>query len=315
MNLTAPPADAEVKVSFTDGKIHLHVPALFTPHDDATIHTLMERLFQASAVQAVAVDREQRAIDIHYDHSAFDVKAALRLLSDRLLSSEKPHGESLVLQYLSRVPGQVKRVERRRHEETTPRNNAHVHPTESLLVVENLIVEYDPAPTTKTAASEETLNRQAPAAGGSLPSDVTKPWAGEVVVGGVRRIVYLTAAGGCLVMSIVGVITPGIPTVPFVLATGYFLARSSPSLHARFRRAPLFGQMLTDYEDHGGLRWTTKLKAILLTFGLMAITVILAGPSLPLLLVVTVMGSLGIYLVARIPTIKTTSTSPALAPA
>ena len=47
----------------------------------------------------------------------------------------------------------------------------------------------------------------------------------------------LAAAGGCFVMSIVGVITPGIPTVPFVLATGYFLARSSPGLHQRFRNS------------------------------------------------------------------------------
>jgi uncharacterized protein len=120
-------------------------------------------------------------------------------------------------------------------------------------------------------------------------------------VGGVRRIVNLTAAGGCLVMSIVGVITPGIPTVPFVLATGYFLSRSSPRLHAKFRRAPLFGPMLTDYEDLGGLRRSSKLKAIAFTVCIMLITVILSGGSLPVTLVVACMGGLGIYVITRLP--------------
>ena len=300
MNDTPSPSDA-VKVSAADGLIQVHAPALFASNTDAHIHTLMERMFQASAVDAVAVDRERAIISIQYDDSLFDPQTALRTLSKRLLLSDRPQDESLMHQYLSRVPGRVKRVERRLPDETTPRRGIHVHPAESLLIVENLIVEYDPAPDSQT-----TVSRDVQAAGGTLPADVTRPWVGEVVIGGVRRIVNLTAAGGCLVMSIVGVITPGIPTVPFVLATGYFLARSSPKLHAKFRRAPLFGQMLTDYEDLGGLRWTTKLKAIGLTLGLIAITVFVAGAALPLLLIATVMGSVSIYMVLRMPTAKTT---------
>ena len=191
---------------------------------------------------------------------------------------------------------------------TAPRNNAHAHPTESLLVMENLIVEYDPALATNTAASEETLNRQCPCGGRiGLPSDATKPWAGawwsaRASAGSSG----LTAAGQAFRdVDRRGHHAGHLPPCRFVLATGYF---SWPVLRrVRGQRAvpfgaPLFGQMLTDYEDHGGLRWSTKLKAIPLTFGLMAITVILAGPSLPLLLVVTVAGSLGIYLAKRIPT-------------
>jgi uncharacterized membrane protein YbaN (DUF454 family) len=138
---------------------------------------------------------------------------------------------------------------------------------------------------------------------GELPADVTRPWVGEFVIGGVRRIVNLTAAGGCLVMSVVGVVTPGIPTVPFVLATGYFLARSSPALHSRFRNSAFFGGMLRDYEDHGGMRRGTKRNAILLTAGLIAITGFASGFNLPVLIVMGVGGGFGIYMITRIPTI------------
>ena len=41
----------------------------------------------------------------------------------------------------------------------------------------------------------------------------------------VYRLGNLAAAGGRFVMSGVGLVTPGIPTVPFVLATSYFLAK------------------------------------------------------------------------------------------
>jgi uncharacterized membrane protein YbaN (DUF454 family) len=287
------------------GRIRIFCPALFATPDDATLHILMERLFHVSAVQVVTVHRQQTAIEIQFDRTAFDAQTALRTLSERLLVSDGPREESLMHQYFSRIPGKVNRVERHLPVETIPRGDSPLHPAESLLIVENLIVEYDPVqpaqeagPLADVGAADSSVHPQVP---GTLPHDVTRPWVGEVAVGGVRRIVNLTAAGGCLVMSIVGVITPGIPTVPFVLATGYFLSRSSPRLHEKFRRAPLFGPMLTDYEDLGGLRWSSKLKAITFTVGVMLITVILSAGSLPVTLLVACMGGLGLYMIARLP--------------
>src|SRR5579862_1345967 len=81
------------------GRIRLDCPALFASPDDATIHILMERLFHESAVQVVTVQRRQTAIEIQYDHTAFDAQTALRTLSDRLLISDGPREESLMHQY------------------------------------------------------------------------------------------------------------------------------------------------------------------------------------------------------------------------
>jgi uncharacterized membrane protein YbaN (DUF454 family) len=124
-----------------------------------------------------------------------------------------------------------------------------------------------------------------------------------VVAQGIRRLAHLTAAGGCFVMSFVGLVTPGVPTVPFVLATSYFLVRSSPTLDDRLRRSRLFGQMVRDWEAYGGMRRSTKTKIIVLTLAIVVVTILIADPSLPLLAVITVMGTLGVGLILQFRTV------------
>src|SRR5262249_37477014 len=103
------------------------------------------------------------------------------------------------------------------------------------------------------------------------------------VVSGWRRLMNLGAAGGCFALSIIGFITPRLPTAPFVLAARWFLVRSPPALSERLRRSALFGQMVRDFEDHGGMTAAMKTRTLLMMCGMMGITVVLAGPSLSVL--------------------------------
>ena len=325
----APPT-GKVEIRTSPGIVAVTDAALFHADHDTDIHSLIERVFRSNEVQAVTIDRERTTVAIGYDHTLLKTGAALRTFANALGDPGPDRGSAaagvgtLLRPYLDRIPGRVRRVERRRRPPAdltaatlaeagiaapSPGWSAAVDAaaagaivarippglaTESTMVMEDLIVEFDPAAEVARAAAE----------GGPLPADISRPWVGEVVIGGVRRMVNLAAAGGCFVMSIVGFVTPGIPTVPFVLATGYFLARSSPKLHQRFRRSRFFGQMVSDYEDHGGLRWSTKFKLILFTIGLMVVTIVIAGATLPLLIVVGAMGTLGIFVLGRIPTVK-----------
>jgi uncharacterized membrane protein YbaN (DUF454 family) len=131
----------------------------------------------------------------------------------------------------------------------------------------------------------------------------------------VQRIVNLGLGVVSFGMSIVGIMTPFVPTMPFVLATGYFLANSSPRLHDLFRRSPLFGEMLTDWEERGGWRVTTKLKL----FGLMAflwgVTLAIAGFYWPFVIVMGLMSSISIVTILRVPTISDAGSSAKRLPA
>jgi uncharacterized membrane protein YbaN (DUF454 family) len=119
----------------------------------------------------------------------------------------------------------------------------------------------------------------------------------------IRRLFNLTLGTACFGMSVVGIMAPFVPTMPFVLATGYFLANSSPTLHGLFRRSPLFGEMLCDWEECGGWRMTTKLKLFALMAFLWCVTLAIAGFSWPLVIMMGLMSGISILTIVRVPTI------------
>jgi uncharacterized membrane protein YbaN (DUF454 family) len=126
--------------------------------------------------------------------------------------------------------------------------------------------------------------------------------AGMIAVAtGYRRLKYLALAGGSFAMSVIGLVVPGIPTVPFLLATSYYLARSSPRLNDRLRRTALFGPILVEWEQYHGLSRSSKTKLIGLTTAIIVVTVALAAASPVTLIVILVIGLLSLYGVLRIP--------------
>jgi uncharacterized membrane protein YbaN (DUF454 family) len=122
-----------------------------------------------------------------------------------------------------------------------------------------------------------------------------------VVATGYRRLKYLALAGGSFAMSVIGLVVPGIPTVPFLLATSYYLARSSPRLNDRLRRTALFGPILVEWEQSHGLSGSSKAKLIGLTTAIVVVTVALAAASPVTLIIILVIGSLSLYGISRIP--------------
>jgi uncharacterized membrane protein YbaN (DUF454 family) len=126
----------------------------------------------------------------------------------------------------------------------------------------------------------------------------------EVVIGaatGVRRLMYMALAGGAFSMTMVGLVVPGVPTVPFLLATSYYLARSSPSMNERLRRTAFFGPILREWEGHGALSLASKSKLVALTGTIIAVTVVLAPLTPVALCLILVISSISVYGVTRIP--------------
>ena len=66
----------------------------------------------------------------------------------------------------------------------------------------------------------------------------------------IKKLLYFTAGCVCIVFAYIGVITPGIPYSPFVVAAAFCFARSSERAHAWIMNHPVFGPFLTN--------WSTK---------------------------------------------------------
>jgi len=123
------------------------------------------------------------------------------------------------------------------------------------------------------------------------------------VATGARRVIYLALAGGAFAMTLVGLIIPGIPTVPFLLATSYCLARSSRRLDALLRRSTFFGPIVVDWEQQGGLSRLSKGKLIGLTAAVALVTIVVSPLSSVVIGLVLLVSSLGIYRINRLPSL------------
>jgi uncharacterized membrane protein YbaN (DUF454 family) len=121
------------------------------------------------------------------------------------------------------------------------------------------------------------------------------------VATGLQRLGYLALAAGSFVLTGVGLIVPGVPTIPFLLATSYFLVRSSPALNDRLLRSKFVGPILTDLEIRHGLGWINKLKLVGLTLTVGLVTLIVIAPTWPILLVMLTVMSASLYAISQIP--------------
>ncbi|GJM10075.1 MAG: hypothetical protein DHS20C11_23510 [Lysobacteraceae bacterium] len=78
------------------------------------------------------------------------------------------------------------------------------------------------------------------------------------------RIVALLLAYVFLALALLGVVLPGVPTVPFLLLTAWFAARGSERLHRWLYAHPHLGQLLIDWEQERAVSRNSKVIAILM---------------------------------------------------
>lgn len=67
-----------------------------------------------------------------------------------------------------------------------------------------------------------------------------------------------------LALALVGIVVPGLPTVPFLLLTAWFAARGSKRLHGWLYAHPHFGVLLIDWEQQGAISRRSKSVAVVL---------------------------------------------------
>jgi uncharacterized membrane protein YbaN (DUF454 family) len=111
-------------------------------------------------------------------------------------------------------------------------------------------------------------------------------------------------AGGAFTMTLVGLVVPGVPTVPFLIATSYYLARSSPRMNERLRRTTFFGPILQEWEGHSALSAHSKEKLIGLSLTIIVVTIVLMPLTPVALSFILAVSSLSVYGIARAPALE-----------
>lgn len=96
---------------------------------------------------------------------------------------------------------------------------------------------------------------------------VTRGRAGHVVHHG-KRLLWMLAGGLSLLLGIVGIFVPLLPTTPFVLLAAFCFARGSERWERWLLGHPRFGPMVTNWRDHRAVPLRAKqLASVMMLFG------------------------------------------------
>lgn len=84
------------------------------------------------------------------------------------------------------------------------------------------------------------------------------------------KYLYIVLGFVSLGFGILGIITPGLPTTPFIILTGFLFAKSSPKLHQKLKENKLTGYYLN--RINSGLSLKARLVSITLMWCMVCIS-------------------------------------------
>ncbi|AOW15107.1 hypothetical protein LPB72_21540 [Hydrogenophaga crassostreae] len=119
----------------------------------------------------------------------------------------------------------------------------------------------------------------------------------------VRALLWV-AGSVALVLGVIGIVLPGLPTTPFILLAAACYAKASPRLHQWLLNHRWFGPMLRDWESDHSLTRRTKTVAVVSMLVMVGFSIwtFHGRPAVQLVLLAT--GAIGAFVVLRIPTRK-----------
>ena len=91
----------------------------------------------------------------------------------------------------------------------------------------------------------------------------------------IKKFLYFALGCLCIVMAYIGVITPGIPYSPFVVAAAFCFARSSERAHRWIMTHKIFGPFLTNWSTKRV--FPQKMKYLMIAMMSLSLTLMMLG--------------------------------------
>jgi uncharacterized membrane protein YbaN (DUF454 family) len=77
-----------------------------------------------------------------------------------------------------------------------------------------------------------------------------------------KKSLFISLGAICVVLGAIGIVTPVLPTTPFLLLAAYLFARNSPKMHELLLKNKVFGKYLENYFENKPIPLKEKLISI-----------------------------------------------------
>ena len=110
---------------------------------------------------------------------------------------------------------------------------------------------------------------------------------------------FLVLGWVCVLLGLLGIALPLLPTTPFLIVAVWAFSRASPELAERIRNHPKAGPYIRDWQDHGVIPLKAKVLATLMMSATAVALFIFATPVWIPAVAAGVMAVVGIYIWTR----------------
>ncbi len=125
------------------------------------------------------------------------------------------------------------------------------------------------------------------------------PKAAVMVRRAMMRVAWRGVALALLALGVVGIVVPGLPTVPFLLAAAWAAGRGWPALEQWLLNHPRYGPNIVRWRERGAVPRSAKWAASLMMLLSAAMLVASPAPVLARLIVPILMGAVALWLWKR----------------
>lgn len=105
-----------------------------------------------------------------------------------------------------------------------------------------------------------------------------------------KKFTYSVLGHLCIVLALIGIFLPLLPTTPFVLLAAYFYSTGNTKFHRSLLKNKTFGPLIREWESHGIIRPKAKTFAVVMIVGLFSYTLIFVKVYFFIKIVVAMIG-------------------------
>lgn len=113
------------------------------------------------------------------------------------------------------------------------------------------------------------------------------------------RGLWVGLGGLALVLGLIGIVLPILPTTPFILLAAFAFSRGSPRLHAWLASHGRFGPMIADWRENGAIAPRHKRLAVGMMAATLAISVLLSVAPLVLAIQAVCLSGAALFVLTR----------------